>query len=53
MARNEQGLTEAIKEIQALRAEFWKDVRVPGTVDEFNLELEKAGRVADFRNWVS
>jgi succinate dehydrogenase / fumarate reductase, flavoprotein subunit len=48
MARNEQGLKEAIEEIKALRAEFWKDVRVPGTVDEFNPELEKAGRVADF-----
>ena len=48
MARSEQGLKEAIAEIRALRAEFWKDVRVPGTADEFNPELEKAGRVADF-----
>ncbi|NIG57312.1 fumarate reductase/succinate dehydrogenase flavoprotein subunit [Chitinophaga sp. Cy-1792] len=48
MARNEQGLKEAIEEIKALRAEFWKDVRVPGDVNEFNPELEKAGRVADF-----
>jgi succinate dehydrogenase / fumarate reductase flavoprotein subunit len=48
MARNEKGLTEAITEIQQLRAEFWKDVRVPGTANEFNPELEKAGRVADF-----
>jgi len=48
MARNEQGLKEAIEEIKALRAEFWKDVRIPGTADEFNPELEKAGRVADF-----
>jgi succinate dehydrogenase / fumarate reductase flavoprotein subunit len=48
MARNEKGLKEAIVEIQQLRAEFWKDVRVPGTADEFNPELEKAGRVADF-----
>lgn len=48
MARNEQGLKEAIVEIQQLRAEFWKDVRVPGTANEFNPELEKAGRVADF-----
>lgn len=48
MARNEKGLKEAIEEIKALRAEFWKDVRVPGTADEFNPELEKAGRVADF-----
>jgi succinate dehydrogenase / fumarate reductase, flavoprotein subunit len=48
MARNEKGLTEAISEIQALRAEFWKDVFVPGTNNEFNPELEKAWRVADF-----
>jgi succinate dehydrogenase / fumarate reductase flavoprotein subunit len=48
MARNKQGLTEAIAEIQALRKEFWSDVRVLGTADEFNPDLEKAGRVADF-----
>ncbi|MFM9945980.1 MAG: fumarate reductase/succinate dehydrogenase flavoprotein subunit [Bacteroidia bacterium] len=48
MARNAEGLKEAIKEIQSIREEFWKDVRVPGTSDEFNPELEKAGRVADF-----
>jgi succinate dehydrogenase / fumarate reductase flavoprotein subunit len=48
MARNEAGLKEAIVEIQELRAQFWKDVRVPGTANEFNPELEKAGRVADF-----
>lgn len=48
MARNEEGLKEAIKEIQALKAEFWKNVRIPGSQNEFNPELEKAGRVADF-----
>lgn len=48
MARNEKGLKEAIVEIKALREEFWKDVRVTGGPDEFNPELEKAGRVADF-----
>lgn len=48
MARNEKGLTEAIAEIAALRDEFWKEVRVPGELNEFNQELEKAGRVADF-----
>lgn len=48
MARNAEGLKQAISEIQALRAEFWKDVRVPGEMNEFNPELEKAGRVADF-----
>lgn len=48
MARNDKGLKEAIQEIKALREEFWKDVRVLGTANEFNPELEKAGRVADF-----
>ena len=48
MARNVKGLTEAISEIKALREEFWKEVKVPGTADEFNEELAKAGRVADF-----
>jgi succinate dehydrogenase / fumarate reductase flavoprotein subunit len=48
MARNKQGLLDAIAEIQALRKEFWSDVRVLGTADEFNPDLEKAGRVADF-----
>jgi len=48
MARNEKGLKEAIVEIRALREEFWKDVRVPGSQHDFNPELEKAGRVADF-----
>lgn len=48
MARNKQGLEEAIQEIRALRAEFWQNVRVPGGKNEFNPELDKAGRVADF-----
>ncbi len=48
MARNVEGLKSAIEEIRELRAEFWKDVRIPGTANEFNPELEKAGRVADF-----
>jgi succinate dehydrogenase / fumarate reductase, flavoprotein subunit len=48
MARNEVGLREAISEIQGLIKEFWSDVRIPGDADEFNPELEKAGRVADF-----
>jgi succinate dehydrogenase / fumarate reductase flavoprotein subunit len=48
MARNEAGLKEAISEIQGLIKEFWSDVRIPGDADEFNPELEKAGRVADF-----
>jgi len=48
MARNAQGLTEAMDEIKAIREEFWKDVRIPGGMNELNPELEKAGRVADF-----
>ena len=48
MARNAKGLTEAIEEIKALRKEFWSNVRVPGDIKEFNPELDKAGRVADF-----
>lgn len=48
MSRNAKGLSEAIEEISALRAEFWKDVKVPGTANEYNEELAKAGRVADF-----
>ncbi len=48
MARNEQGLNEAIVEIQALKKEFWSDVRVLGESNGFNPELDKAGRVADF-----
>ena len=48
MARNAQGLNEAIAEIKQIREEFWKEVNVPGSADSMNPELEKAGRVADF-----
>ena len=48
MARNKEQLLEAIDEISALRRLFWKEVKVPGKKDEFNEELAKAGRVADF-----
>lgn len=48
MARNAKGLTEAMDEIAALREEFYKDVKVPGDINGFNQELEKALRVADF-----
>ena len=48
MSRNEKGLKEAIKEIQEIREDFWKNVKVPGGMNELNPELEKAGRVADF-----
>ena len=48
MSRNEKDLKEAIKEIQELREDFYKNVNVPGKADEFNEQLAKAGRVADF-----
>ncbi|WP_178991729.1 fumarate reductase/succinate dehydrogenase flavoprotein subunit [Winogradskyella schleiferi] len=48
MARNAKDLKEAITEIAELRAEFWKGVKIPGRADEYNEELAKAGRVADF-----
>jgi succinate dehydrogenase / fumarate reductase flavoprotein subunit len=48
MARNEAGLKTALQKIPALREEFWSDVNVPGTGEELNQSLEKAGRVADF-----
>ncbi|MCZ2152619.1 MAG: fumarate reductase/succinate dehydrogenase flavoprotein subunit [Bryobacterales bacterium] len=48
MARNADGLKEAISEIRAIREEFWKDVKVVGSENDLNHPLEKAGRVADF-----
>jgi succinate dehydrogenase / fumarate reductase flavoprotein subunit len=48
MARNAKGLQEAITEIQQLKKEFWADVRIPGSINEMNPELDKANRVADF-----
>ena len=48
MARNKQGLEEAIVRIPEIREEFWKNVRVPGSGEALNQELEKAGRLADF-----
>ncbi|OIR00135.1 fumarate reductase flavoprotein subunit [mine drainage metagenome] len=48
MARNAEGLKQAIEEIKALREEFWSDVKIPGTINEYNPELDKANRVADF-----
>ena len=48
MSRNEKGLKDAIKEIKELREDFYKNVNVPGRSDEFNEQLAKAGRVADF-----
>jgi len=48
MARTEEGLKKAIAAIKNLRSEFWKDVKVTGTAEGINVELEKANRVADF-----
>jgi succinate dehydrogenase / fumarate reductase flavoprotein subunit len=48
MGRNKAGLEKALKLIPELREEFWKDVRIPGTNDELNPELQKATRLADF-----
>lgn len=48
MARNEKGLKEAINEIKNLRKEFWENVNVPGSANDLNQALERAGRVADF-----
>jgi len=48
MARNAKGLQKAIEEIKALKAEFWKDVLVPGEANDLNQELEKALRLADY-----
>ena len=48
MARNAAGLREALNRIPQLREEFWSDVRVTGSGDEYNQALERAGRVADY-----
>jgi succinate dehydrogenase / fumarate reductase flavoprotein subunit len=48
MARSREGLLEALEKIPAIREEFWSNVRIPGSGDGANMELEKAGRVADF-----
>ena len=48
MARSEEGLNLAIDKIQKLRAEFWKNLKILGSPDCINMELERAGRVADF-----
>jgi succinate dehydrogenase / fumarate reductase flavoprotein subunit len=48
MSRNGKDLKNAVQEIQAIRAEFYKEVKVPGDLDGYNEELAKAGRVADF-----
>ncbi|MCU0455321.1 MAG: fumarate reductase/succinate dehydrogenase flavoprotein subunit [Bacteroidales bacterium] len=48
MTRNEAGLKKALEMIRELQAEFWKDLSIPGSAEDLNPELEKAGRVADF-----
>ena len=48
MSRNEAGLKKAIADVQALKKEFWSDLRIPGEINEYNPELDKANRVADF-----
>jgi len=48
MARDKAGLQASLPEINRIREDFWKNVRVPGSADGMNAELEKAGRVADF-----
>lgn len=48
MERNADSLKEGIEKIKALRAEFWKNLRIPGETNTINVELEKAIRLADF-----
>jgi succinate dehydrogenase / fumarate reductase flavoprotein subunit len=48
MTRNEEGLKKAMILVNELREEFWKDLNIPGSINELNMELEKAGRVADY-----
>ncbi len=48
MIRNEEGLKKALTLIRELKNEFWRDLKVPGIVHELNMELDKAGRVADY-----
>lgn len=48
MGRNEAGLKEAVEKLKAVKKEFWSDVRIPGSGEDLNVELEKALRVADF-----
>ncbi|MEI6152057.1 MAG: fumarate reductase/succinate dehydrogenase flavoprotein subunit [Chitinophagia bacterium] len=48
MSRTAAGLKQAIADVQALKKEFWSDLRIPGEINEYNPELDKANRVADF-----
>jgi len=48
MARNKEGLKNAIEKISVIKKEFWNNVRIPGDMTGMNVELEKASRLADF-----
>lgn len=48
MSRNEAGLKKALELVRELKDEFWKDLNIPGSAADLNMELEKAGRVADY-----
>jgi len=48
MTRTESGLREALNQIPSIRQEFWENVNVPGSGEDLNQSLEKAGRVADY-----
>jgi succinate dehydrogenase / fumarate reductase flavoprotein subunit len=48
MSRHEKGLKRALEEIPKIKEKFWNDLRIPGDAKDYNKELEKAGRVADF-----
>jgi succinate dehydrogenase / fumarate reductase flavoprotein subunit len=48
MARNKEGLKQAIREIEQLKEEFWKQIKIPGELNDLNPELQKASRLADF-----
>jgi succinate dehydrogenase / fumarate reductase flavoprotein subunit len=48
MSRNEAGLKKALDLVRELKEEFWKDLNIPGSAGDLNMELEKAGRVADY-----
>ncbi len=48
MGRNKEGLQKAIDKIAAIKKEFWSNVRIPGKIEDMNVELDKANRLADF-----
>ena len=48
VSRNEAGLKEAVEQIRGLREEFWQNVKVAGPANTYRLNLQKAGRLADF-----